>query len=163
MIHISIHKPKGRAYYWMVAAALWLLVIWGHSLAPSQQSDQESQEVFQFLLPLFQALRLSGISHGLVRKLAHMTEFAVMGFLLTNAIKLCVGSQEKKRYGTGAVFAWTLCAFAALLDETIQLFIPGRSGEITDVWIDSAGAFLGCFTAWAIDSICTKLFRKTIH
>jgi VanZ family protein len=27
----------------------------------------------------------------------------------------------------------------AFLDETIQLFVPGRSGKIVDVWIDLAG------------------------
>ena len=32
-----------------------------------------------------------------------------------------------------------LCALA---DETIQLFVPGRSGQVKDIWIDFAGAVL---------------------
>ena len=31
----------------------------------------------------------------------------------------------------------------ALLDETIQRFIPGRSSQVTDVWIDMAGVVSG--------------------
>ena len=27
----------------------------------------------------------------------------------------------------------------ALTDETIQLFVPGRSGQVTDIWIDFSG------------------------
>ena len=30
-----------------------------------------------------------------------------------------------------------------MVDETIQIFVPGRSGEITDVWLDLAGFLVG--------------------
>ena len=45
-----------------------------------------------------------------IRKVAHFTEYAVLAGLLV-----------------------------ALTDETIQLFAPGRSGQISDVWLDFAG------------------------
>ena len=31
----------------------------------------------------------------------------------------------------------------ALTDETIQLFVPGRSGQVTDIWIDFSGVMTG--------------------
>lgn len=31
----------------------------------------------------------------------------------------------------------------ALTDETIQLFVPGRSGQVTDIWIDFSGVTTG--------------------
>ena len=40
--------------------------------------------------------------------------------------------------------------FAAFCDETLQLFIPGRSGEVKDVWIDFAGALCGCLFLWLL-------------
>jgi len=30
-----------------------------------------------------------------------------------------------------------------LLDETIQLFVPGRSGQVGDIWIDCFGVVFG--------------------
>ena len=31
----------------------------------------------------------------------------------------------------------------ALTDETVQLFVPGRSGQVTDIWIDFSGVMTG--------------------
>ena len=36
-----------------------------------------------------------------------------------------------------------LCVLVASLDETIQLFVSGRSGQISDVLLDCTGALLG--------------------
>lgn len=35
----------------------------------------------------------------------------------------------------------------ALCDETIQLFVAGRTGQVQDVWLDTAGAFTGAVLA----------------
>ena len=35
----------------------------------------------------------------------------------------------------------------ALLDETIQRFIPNRTSQVTDVWIDMAGVVFGALIA----------------
>lgn len=40
--------------------------------------------------------------------------------------------------------------FIAFVDETIQLFVPGRSGEVRDMWIDFAGVALGTLIVLAI-------------
>ena len=42
---------------------------------------------------------------------------------------------------------FTLCFLTALVDETIQLYFPGRSGQITDLWVDLAGVALGILAA----------------
>ena len=36
----------------------------------------------------------------------------------------------------------------ALCDETIQLFVEGRSGQISDVWLDAAGIATGALLIW---------------
>ncbi len=38
----------------------------------------------------------------------------------------------------------------ALTDETIQLFVPGRSGQVTDVWIDFSGVLTGLLSRWSL-------------
>ena len=46
----------------------------------------------------------------------------------------------------------------ALTDETIQLFVPGRSGQVTDVWID----FSGVLTGLVVGLILLGLIRMCI-
>ena len=41
------------------------------------------------------------------------------------------------------IIAQVLCTLSAMADETVQLFVPGRSGQVTDVLLDSAGALAG--------------------
>ena len=55
-----------------------------------------------------------------------------------------------------------LCAAVFLLlipsiDETIQLFVPGRAGMITDVMIDCCGAATGVVLRYLLRSLmCAK-------
>lgn len=128
---------------WALAAGVWTLVIWGHSLLPAAQSSAESSWVMEAMAPL---LALTGLApdcwHTLVRKLAHMTEFALLGTFWTAALPLSGAggcSTEKDR----ACRVLLTCVLIALVDETIQLFVPGRSSQVTDVWIDALGAAIG--------------------
>ena len=43
-----------------------------------------------------------------------------------------------------------MCLFTAVCDETLQLFVAGRSGNVRDIWIDFAGAFLSTLVTWLI-------------
>ena len=68
-------------------------------------------------------------------------------FLILAALWLCfiwgqsfLSADLSRAALTGTLFAAML---AAVTDETIQLFSAGRSGQITDVWLDFAGAALG--------------------
>ena len=47
----------------------------------------------------------------------------------------------------------------ALTDETIQIFSPGRSSQVTDVWLDSAGVLAGILTALVLMALCRLLFN----
>lgn len=67
-----------------------------------------------------------------IRKIAHMTLYAILAFCAA-----C--SQIKPSFKKVLLF----CACYACTDEFHQLFIPGRSGEIRDVCIDSLGACIG--------------------
>lgn len=51
---------------------------------------------------------------------------------------------------------------AALIDETIQLFIEGRAGMIADVWIDFAGVVTGALLLLAFYAVYrrTKRFNR---
>lgn len=48
----------------------------------------------------------------------------------------------------GVTFLW-LAMLIPFVDETIQLFTEGRSGQISDVWLDMSGVLFGtCLVDW---------------
>ena len=52
--------------------------------------------------------------------------------------------QKKNRsLSAGWFCAWAFCIFYATTDEFHQLFVPGRTGRLLDIGIDSCGALLG--------------------
>ena len=116
-----MRREYGR-WFWWVLCALWLAVIFGHSLMPASVSNDESMGLLGRLIALFPFL-----THPMLRKLAHFTEFAVLGFLLAHCLRVRIARP---------LLAGLLCALA---DETIQTFVAGRSGELRDVWIDLSG------------------------
>ena len=76
-----------------------------------------------------------------VRKAAHMTEYAILALLL-------LGTITKDRITRKQLLA-VICLVAAYAatDEYHQLFVPGRSGQVRDVVIDTVGGTLG-LGAW---------------
>ena len=130
-----------------VCAAVWLLVIWGHSCMPATQSGAESGAESGALLTVVQQL-LPWMTDHVLRKCAHFAEYAVLGALTAAALR------------TGAHFSWPAAllpgTLAALCDETIQLFVPGRSGQIADVWLDTAGYLTGALLTLLIFFLCRK-------
>ena len=109
---------------------LWLLFIWGHSLLPASVSGAESGH----WLALLQGV-LPWLTDYSIRKAAHFTEFAVLGGLMLASLPVRGLSGASERLLAGLL--------AAMIDESIQLFSPGRSGQITDVWLDLAGFLTG--------------------
>lgn len=87
-----------------------------------------------------EALQTAGIflPEWLLRKAGHLAEFALYGFLLCAAMRSCGTNRRRAVWGALALSAATGAA-----DEILQLFIPGRSGRLTDVCIDTFGAGLG--------------------
>jgi VanZ family protein len=65
-----------------------------------------------------------------LRKLAHATEFAVLGALLLRAL-----GAERPALALGIAYAAS--------DEVHQLFVAGRHGSPFDVLIDAVGVALG--------------------
>ena len=76
----------------------------------------------------------------IVRKGAHMTEYAALAVL---ALLNCVAWNIPKRYILKLTVALFFAVLYAVTDELHQLFVPGRAGLFTDVLIDSAGAMIG--------------------
>ena len=118
-----------------------LCFIWGNSLLPGEVSGAISGWLRQLLLGA--APEGPDTGHGLLRKLAHFTEFASLGLLLS----WLFGILQRKKW-----FVWSLLSgiAAASLDETVQCFVPDRGPAIKDVGIDTLGVCLGVVIIYII-------------
>jgi VanZ family protein len=76
------------------------------------------------------------IIHFITRKVAHFTEYAILGFLAARAFRSSTRPAVRERW-------FLICAIIivvyALLDEYHQMFVPSRTPSIFDSFIDMAG------------------------
>ena len=128
-----------------VLSVLTLLFIWGNSLLPAATSSALSNWV-KSILPDFGGQE-GEVSTFFIRKLAHFTEYAVLGALLT--WRALLGSAEERPPLRNLAL---MGVFAALIDETIQM-TNDRSAQVRDVWIDFGGFTLGVLAVWGIITV----------
>ena len=143
MAHVS-----RRQRLLLILMVLTAAFIWGNSLLPASVSGAISAR-FAGLLSRALGLELTtSAGHGVLRKLAHGTEFLALGLEAAALLRL---EWEKP---------WSLVALLGLgtcfLDETIQLFVAGRDGKLPDMWIDLGGFLAGVLICLLI----RRLIRK---
>ena len=141
---------KHRWRYWWV----WLLVaayiafIFHNSLEVAAASDSLSYAVAEKILRVMQRFSLyssdTSLFNHYVRKAAHFTEFAGLGFLVSFAMHCCPLFKDR-------ILNFTLFLVAIpFADETIQKFVDGRSSQITDMLIDGGGFLAGAFFCYVL-------------
>ena len=74
--------------------------------------------------------------HFITRKIAHFTEYAILGFLAARAFRSSPRPGISQRWFLICV---TLIVVYALVDEYHQSFVPSRTASLTDSLIDMAG------------------------
>ena len=151
-----------KKYVWIriVPVLVVLAFIWGNSMLSAEASTVASNAVGSLLSHIFTAvqaaLRRLGFDlpyETVVRKTAHLTEYAVLGFL-TGWAFLRDGFHLRLKLSA------PLCAAAAIIDECIQRFSSGRAPRVTDVLIDWTGAALG-LAVTALVCYLVRRHRKT--
>ena len=134
---------KKRVWLWMLLTFLWAGLIFWHSSRNAELSDGESLGLLFYIQKI-----LPWMTNNLLRKLAHFGEFAVLGLLLTGTFYNAKGFRLLKPIFFGLL--------TALCDETIQLFVPGRNGNVRDLWIDLSGVAVGTLFLWLIFKLRKK-------
>ena len=135
-----------------------IVFIFSNSLQIADVSEGASGRVLGILQGILRHLGLPGAADRLtmhiVRKLAHFCEYTLEGFLLM----LCMRVYTRN-------YVWHISVpllggvLTALADETIQIYSPGRSSQVTDVWLDSAGVLAGILAALVLMALCGLLFH----
>lgn len=146
-------KSKARMLFCVTLLVLNVAFIWINSLLPREVSAAFSKLVGR-ILSLFMPDSVTvdaGEGHGILRKVAHFLEFCSLGVLLSWLIRMF---RDKNLI---CIAIPLVCGVVvAAVDETIQLFIPGRGPHIRDVGIDSTGVLLGVLLVWLLSFIRKK-------
>lgn len=155
---VSVHIRN--IIIWSLAIAYYF-VINSFSITPANVSTAESKSVVNIVEKVSDVIQNKSETesnswlsrrtlHILVRKTAHIINFFILAFLHC----MLFFSYTRKELKT-VVFALFMGFCGASLDEMTQMFVPGRSAKILDVFIDVTGTFLGCI-------FFILLFRKFV-
>ena len=132
-----------------------MVLIFFFSTQTAERSDKTSGRVAQIVIdvlhPDFSSYgeeeqeSIYNATQHIVRKAAHFSEYTALGLLAL----FCLESWRGKKKWNGGL-GWAAGTLYAMTDEIHQLLIDGRSGQWTDVLIDSSGVLTGVLLAWLI-------------
>jgi VanZ family protein len=126
--------------YWL-PVILWMCLIFGASSDTKsvQHTDGMLVRLLRFLHIELTTTQLEA-TRFVVRKGAHMTEYAVLALLLWRALRARTVSPDWSAKTAAIVLG--ICVAYATTDEVHQSFVKTRSASPTDVLIDTLGALL---------------------
>lgn len=132
-----------------------MIVIFLFSNQDSTISKRQSGTIVDFIESLGSSLGEDVLTF-LTRKAAHILVYLVLGVLVYNLVR----TYELSRRRTVLISICVALGYATF-DEIHQLFIPGRSGELRDVLIDTTAASIGIGVYVLIEKINTnRLIKK---
>ena len=128
----------------IILLLLWIILIFGFSQDSGDVSSVKSDGIANVIINIVSDITGKNLDIDIctfiIRKIAHFTEYMILGLLVINVIK------DYKTIDTKVlIISIILCFIYACSDEIHQLFVSERSGRITDILIDTAGSFVGIF------------------
>lgn len=120
-----------------------MCIVFKFSSQPSTESSQLSGGITKAILNFFnilegKTLEQQSAIETVIRKLAHFSIYALGGILILLHVNLYKITSNQK-----VIISQIIGTTYAITDEIHQLFVPGRSGEIRDVCLDSLGVITG--------------------
>lgn len=138
----------------LILSCLCMLAIFILSSFPAAASSEQSEAV----MVLFSNFRegnftpqVLDIIEFIIRKFAHILEFALLGGLWYGYFLHTSLSHNKKK-----TFAFLISVTYAISDEVHQYFVEGRAARVYDVAIDTIGVILGILAVMLICLIIKK-------
>ena len=145
-----------------------MVFIFHNSAQVAAISSSASQSVTQMVAPVIvpnynnlnetEKLQTVASLEAVLREAAHLLQFVPMGF----ALYLLLLSVESPYNLRKLRIPVTLCFgfLYAVSDEVHQLFVPGRSFQFFDIFMDTCGVALGCLSGiiliWIVKSVKKK-------
>lgn len=146
----------------------WLpLLIWLGVIFVGSTNLMSSEHTSRYIVPFLRWLN-PGISPNTmwiipvaVRKCAHVTEYAILAFLLWRSLRSFPVLRARTTMCFGAVLLG--CALFATSDEFHQTFVKSRTPSVRDVCLDIAGALVGLLIWTSLTHRDPKKSQRTTH
>ena len=145
-----------------------MVFIFYNSAQVASASSDASQSITQIVAPVIvpnynaldEASRLQTVAslEAVLRETAHLLQFVPMGFALY--LLLCTAERCDVLRRFRFLITVGLGFLYAVSDEVHQLFVPGRSFQLFDIFMDTSGVVIGCVIATVIIKISNKVFNK---
>lgn len=157
-------RIRKRTIFAFAICIAWLLVIFAFSDMNAQSSTSITNKALvvldyirnnnAFINNIFNKLTENYPIFFIIRKMAHMFVFCVLQMISFTVLRV-----TKKSFKKSAVLSILIVFGYACLDEFHQLFVDGRSGQFSDVIIDTMGGLIGLCTV-SIVSFFVYIWKK---
>lgn len=147
MIFLNKNKFFATVFWLLCIAVMYIIFMF------SAATGEESEEVSQNLLSKIIEFVGNFISHNTLRKLAHFSEFAALGFCFTGAIHYTFG---KRKFYIPLIPSFIY----AVSDEIHQYFVPERACRVFDIFVDTCGIMTGIGIFLLCILIISKITKK---
>jgi VanZ family protein len=135
--------------YWL-PVLVWMALIFSGStdLMSSQRTSRIIGPLVRWMFPRLPEEMIGQVVF-VVRKTAHVTEYAILAMLLWRALRRPVKPDPRPWSWREPAWALALAALYAVSDELHQSLVASRFGSALDVCLDTAGAAGGLFLVWS--------------
>jgi VanZ family protein len=129
--------------YWLPVLAWMVFIFIGSTdLLSAEHTSRFIGPFLRWFAPDISEATVSSVQL-VVRKCAHLTEYAILAGLLFRAFR-----RHQPRIGRALAMSFVIAAIYAALDEFHQSYVASRTGSPWDAMIDSAGALAGVLIYW---------------
>lgn len=131
----------------IILVILWMMLIFNFSKDNGEKSTSLTNQVITTIVSTFTNIeknseemdKILDITFVPVRKCAHFFVYFCLGLLIMNA--LYIWEIHKKTL----IISSLLCILFSISDEVHQSFVDGRSGNLTDVLLDSSASLIASY------------------
>lgn len=141
-----------RAIVFFILIILWMGFIFYMSSVGASKSDSNSKGIVSYIITKYdqiinasnetrayhQSKEFLNTANHVFRKVCHFTEYFILGLLLINFFL----ALEYFTLLKCSILSLLIVLLYAISDEFHQVFIDGRSGQISDVLLDTFGGIV---------------------
>lgn len=149
---MSENKKKIK-YVKCIIAIICCIIIFSFSAVPATASTKQSKGLTYNVIKLLngnkltekELVKLTKRVNPVIRKIAHFSIYMILAIFTYMFIEeLNIKSKsEKERLRKNIIYTCIFCIIYAVFDEIHQIYVPGRTGKVIDVIIDTLGACTG--------------------
>jgi VanZ family protein len=129
-----------RHFRYLIPLLLWMGIIFWMSTETfsSENTSMLIEPAIRYLMPSISPEK-TGMIHAAIRRLAHFTEYFILGILLFRFFR---GGSKELRTRRWAFYSVLLIAFYAAGDEFHQSFVSSRTASLLDIGLDTLGGIV---------------------